>query len=64
MAQNLAVADLGFSKGFCSAEECKLSSTRNWEPKKNKKTEKVINVYNPFFLSHQSCFPIFLKHYF
>ena len=47
-------ANLGFLKrGFCSAEECKLSSARNWEQK------KVLNFYNLFFLSLQLSFTYF-----
>ena len=50
-----AVTDLGFSKGgFCSAEECKLSSARSCKQK------KVINFIILFFsLSTLNCFPFF-----
>ena len=49
------VVDLGFSKGgFCSAEECKLTSARSLKQKKNnlknkRNKTKVINFCNPLF---------------
>ena len=47
------VADLGFLKGgFCSAEECKLTSART---ESRDKTKKVFN-----FHWQVSCFPFFL----
>ena len=46
---NISSGSRLLKRGFCSAEECKLSSARNWEQQK-----KIINFYNPFFSSVNS----------
>jgi len=60
LKQNLRITNTIFKRGFCSAEECKLSSVRNWEQKKEKlrakKKKKKKKKKRTSFLSQQSSF--------